>query len=92
MVGPQSFVVADVVPGLLRSAATLRGDNTTRDGQFGARRKRSAVDAVGTLVGWVEESWRKKEISGALCMDVAAAIPKRGKGMSHKKAEGNKGG
>ena len=72
--------------------STLRGDNTIRDGQAGTRRKRSAVDAVGTLVGWVEESWRKKGITGALCMVVVAVIPKRGKGMSHKKAEGNNGG
>ena len=32
------------------------------------------MDAVGTLVEWVEESWRKKEITGAICMDVAAAF------------------
>lgn len=38
------------------------------------------MDAVGTLVGWVEESWRKKEITGTICMDVAAAFPSVARG------------
>lgn len=26
-------------------------------------------------MGWVEEGWRKKEITGAICMDMAVAFP-----------------
>lgn len=51
------------------------GSGALRPGQFGAGRKRSVVEAVGTLVSWVEESWERKEITGALCMDIAAAFP-----------------
>lgn len=38
------------------------------------------MEAVGTLVGWVEESWKEKEIIGAICMDVAAAFPSVARG------------
>lgn len=65
-------VVERVVTELL--CRHCEGDDTLHERRFGARRKRSAVEPVGTLVSWVEESWRKKEITGTICMDVAAAF------------------
>ena len=56
------------------------GGDTLHDGQFGARRRRSAVEAVGRLIGWVEDGWKRKEITGALCMDVRAAFPSVARG------------
>ena len=61
------------------------GEGTIHEGQFGARRRRSAVEAVGRLVGWVESGCKKKEITGALCMDVAAAFPSVAKGCLIKR-------
>ena len=43
------------------------------------------MEAVGTLVGWVEESWKRKEITGAICMDVAAAFPSVARGCLLKR-------
>ena len=44
-------------------------------GQYGCRRGRSAVDAVGVTIAQVQEAWRGGRIVGALLMDVAAASP-----------------
>ena len=43
--------------------------------QFDARKKKSAVEAVATLVDTVEKTWADKQIVGALRMDIAAAFP-----------------
>ena len=61
------------------------GEETLHEGQFGARRRRSAVEAVGRLIGWVESGWQRKEITGALCMDVAAAFPSVARGCLLRK-------
>lgn len=71
-------VVERVVTELL--CRHCEGNGTLHDRQFGARRERSAMEAVGTLVGWVEGSWKRKEITGAVCMDVAAAFPSVSRG------------
>lgn len=44
-------------------------------GQFGSIRRRSAVDAVATLVTLCEQEWSKGRCVGALCVDVQAAFP-----------------
>lgn len=43
-------------------------------GQMWARKERSAIDAVATLVHTVQESWPKKMLAGALFMDVKGAF------------------
>ena len=44
-------------------------------GQYGGRRKRGAVDAVARMVVEAEEAWKKKQLAGALLMDVKGAFP-----------------
>ncbi len=41
---------------------------------MGARKERSAIDAVSVLVHTVQESWEEKKITGALFMDVKRAF------------------
>ena len=43
-------------------------------GQIGARKERSAIDAVSVLVHIVQESWEEKKLAGALFMDVKGAF------------------
>ena len=43
-------------------------------GQMGARKERSAIDAVAMLVHTVQENWSKKKLAGALFMDVKGAF------------------
>jgi hypothetical protein len=45
------------------------------EGQFGGRRKRSAIDAAGVLVATVDEAWEQGDIAAALMMDVKGAFP-----------------
>ena len=41
---------------------------------MGARKERSAIDAVSVLVHRVQESWEEKKLAGALFMDVKGAF------------------
>jgi hypothetical protein len=45
------------------------------EGQYGACRGWSAVDAAGVLLATVKEIWEKKKIAAALMMDVKGAFP-----------------
>ena len=56
-------------------------------GQYGCRRGRSAVDAVGVTIAQVQEAWGRGCIVGALLMDVAAAFPSVARGCLLKKDE-----
>ena len=63
-----------------KAAASLIADSLEEKGmlhpgQFGGRRKRSAIDAAATLIVQVEEAWKKKEVAGALMMDIKEAFP-----------------
>jgi len=62
-------VVAHMIGGHLERLDGLH------EGQYGGRKKRSAVDAVGVLMAEVQPAWQEKKVAAALCMDVAAAFP-----------------
>jgi hypothetical protein len=70
--------------------ATMISDHCEREGtfhpgQYGSRKQRSAVDAVGVLMASVQESWSRGRVCGALCMDVEAAFPSVAKECLAKK-------
>ena len=66
-------VLERVVCGLLELQVCRLG--ALHRGQFGSIRRRSAVDAVATLVTICEREWSRGRCVGALCMDVQAAFP-----------------
>jgi len=62
-----------------RTAAHLIADHLERrnklhDGQYGCRKRRSAVDAVAVLMNRTQQAWQGKKVAGALLMDVEAAF------------------
>jgi len=50
------------------------------DGQFGCRKRRSAMDAVGRLMKRVEEEWGRGNTAAVLLMDVNGAFRHVAKG------------
>ena len=50
------------------------------------------MEAVGTLVGWGEESWKRKEITGAIFHGRRGGFPQRGKRFSVEEAKGDGSG
>jgi len=50
------------------------------DRQFGCRKRRSAIDAVGRLMKRVEEAWGRGNTAAVLLMDVKGAFPHVAKG------------
>jgi len=57
------------------------------DGQFGCRKRRSAIDAVGRLMKRVEEEWGRGNTAAVLLMDVKGAFPHVAKGNLIKRME-----
>jgi len=57
------------------------------DRQFGCRKRRSAIDAVGRLMKKVEEAWRRGNTAAVLLMDVKGAFPHVAKGNLIKRIE-----
>jgi hypothetical protein len=57
------------------------------NGQFGCRKRRSAIDAVGRMVQKVEEAWARGKIASALLIDVKGAFPSVAKGNLIKRME-----
>jgi len=57
------------------------------DGQFGCRKRRSAIDAVGRLMKRVEEVWGRGNTTAVLLMDVKGAFPHVAKGNLIKRME-----
>jgi len=57
------------------------------DGQFGCRKRRSAIDAVGKLMKKVEEAWGRGNTAAVLLMDVKGAFPHVAKGNLIKRME-----
>jgi len=57
------------------------------DGQFGCRKRRSAIDAVGRLMKRVEEAWGRGNTTAVLLMDVKGAFPHAAKGNLIKRME-----
>jgi len=57
------------------------------DGQFGCRKRTSAIDAVGRLMKRVEEAWGRGNTVAVLLMDVKGAFPHVAKGNLMKRME-----
>ena len=62
-----------------RTAAHLIADHLERkrglhDGQFGCHKRRSCVDAVAVLMNSTQQVWNRKQVAGALFMDVKSAF------------------
>jgi len=57
------------------------------DGQFGCRKRRSAIDAVGRLMKRVEEAWGRGNTAAVLLMDVKGAFPHVAKGNLRRRME-----
>jgi len=57
------------------------------DGQFGCRKRRSTIDAVGRLMKTVEEAWGRGNTTAVLLMDVKGAFPHVAKGNLIKRME-----
>jgi len=57
------------------------------NGQFGCRKRRSVIDAVGRLMKKVEEAWGRGKIVAVLLMDVEGAFPHVAKGNLIKRME-----
>jgi hypothetical protein len=57
------------------------------DGQFGCKKTRSAIDAIGRLMKRVEEVWRRGNTAAVLLMDVKGAFPHVAKGNLIKRME-----
>jgi hypothetical protein len=57
------------------------------DGQFGCRKRRSRIDAVGRLMKRVEEAWERGNTAADLLMDVKGAFPHVSKGNLIKRME-----
>jgi len=56
------------------------------DGQFGCRKRKSAIDAVGRLMKRVEEAWGRGN-TAAVLMDIKGAFPHVAKGNLIKRME-----
>jgi hypothetical protein len=50
------------------------------NGQFGCRKRRSAIDVVGRLMKRVEKAWTRGNTAAVLLMDVKGAFPHVAKG------------
>ena len=57
------------------------------DGQFGCRKRRSAIGAVGRLMKLVEEAWGRGNTAAVLLMDVKGSFPHVAKGNLIKRME-----
>jgi ribonuclease HI len=66
-------VVEKVTANLIAEAAERLGG--LHQGQFGGRKKRSAMEAAATVIIETEAAWREGEMMGALMMDVKGAFP-----------------
>lgn len=66
-------VLERVATGLLEVQAHAAG--ALHHNQFGSIRRRSAIDAVASMITFCDREWSRGRVVGALCMDVQAAFP-----------------
>jgi hypothetical protein len=71
-------VIEKVVAELLSDKAERRA--LLSDGQFGSRKKRSAIDAAAIMVDRAHAAWKEDNITGVLLMDIKAAFPSVARG------------
>jgi len=50
------------------------------DGQYGSRKRRSAIDVAAVMVDRADAAWREGSLAGALLMDIKAAFLSVGRG------------
>jgi len=85
-------VVEKVVTELLSDEAERRA--LLSDGQFGSRKKRSAIDAAAIMDDSAHAMWTDDNITGDLLMNINAAFPRVARGrlihaMKAKKIDGD---
>jgi hypothetical protein len=85
-------VVKELVAELLSDKAERRA--LLSDGQFGSRKKRSAIDATAIMVDRAHVAWKEDNITGVLLMDLKAIFPSVARGrlihaMEAKKIDGD---
>uniref|UniRef100_A0A093V4Z1 Putative RNA-directed DNA polymerase from transposon X-element n=1 Tax=Talaromyces marneffei PM1 TaxID=1077442 RepID=A0A093V4Z1_TALMA len=68
----ETAVVEKLVAGLITDYAEAQG--LFHKSQFGARRQRSAVDAVACLIGEIEHAWGNGKLGACLFMDIKGAF------------------
>jgi hypothetical protein len=71
-------VIEKVVAELLAEEAERRG--LLSDGQFGSRKRRSAIDTTAIMVDRAHAVWREGSVTGVLLMVIKAAFPSVGRG------------
>jgi len=71
-------VIEKVVAELLAEEAEQRG--LLSDGQFGSRKRRSAIDAAAIMVHRAHAARREGSVAGVFLMDIKAAFPSVGRG------------
>jgi len=71
-------VVEKVVAELLAEQAERRG--LLSNGQYGSRKRQSAIDKVAIMVDRAHAAWRQGHIAGVLLMATKAAFPSVGRG------------
>ena len=57
------------------------------EGQYGCRKQRSCIDAVGVLMNQTQQAWGEKNIAGALFMDVKTPFNNVNKALLGKRME-----
>ena len=81
-----------VVAKLLSNEAERRA--LSSDGQYGSRKKSSAIDAAAIMVDRAHSAWKEDIITGVLLMDIKAAFPSIARGglihaMKAKRIDGD---
>jgi len=71
-------VVEKVVAELLSNQGKRRA--LLSDGQFGSRKKKSAIDAAGIIVDRAHAAWNAENSTGVLLMDINAGFPSVARG------------
>jgi hypothetical protein len=71
-------VVEKVVAGLVSDEAERRA--VSGDGQFGRRKKRSAIDAAAIMVDRAHATWKQDNITGVLLWDIKVAFSSLARG------------
>jgi len=71
-------VIEKVVAELLAEEAERRGLRS--DGQFGSRKRKSAINVTAIMVDRAHAACREGSVAGVLLMDIKAAFPSGGRG------------
>jgi hypothetical protein len=83
--------LSSTLPSMLSSTETRE---LLSGGQFGSRKRRSAIDAAAIIVDRAHAAWTEGNIAGVLLMDIKAAFPSVARGrlvhaMKGKRIDGD---